>query len=216
MSEFLSRAVDATFRRRCAPQASVMMCVAHAGHAAAKFPCKAQRPSQVAPASAICTERRHPRRLCPSRGATNRSMLSVGRANGLDRYFVAAVADGPTGVFTTVMYGQPVSSLDPELAWCGRPWASTSSWRSPTNLEVASIRSPAPIANNPLSVRIRFDSVQGKDVCLVAVAPSAKPVFAKPAKGTGSEVSEFWVRIGNATKQLHGDDMVTYQAEHWG
>ena len=66
------------------------------------------------------------------------------------------------------------------------------------------------------TVRIRFDSVQGKDVLLVAVAPSAKPVFAKPVKGTGSEVSEFWVRIGNATKQLHGDDMVTYQAEHWG
>jgi predicted HTH transcriptional regulator len=66
------------------------------------------------------------------------------------------------------------------------------------------------------TVRIRFDSVQGKDVCLVAVAPSARPVFAKPAKGSGSEVSEFWVRIGNATKQLHGDDMVTYQTEHWG
>ena len=31
-----------------------------------------------------------------------------------------------------------------------------------------------------------------------------------------SDASEFWVRIGNPTKQLHGDDMVQYQDEHWG
>ena len=28
--------------------------------------------------------------------------------------------------------------------------------------------------------------------------------------------SEFWVRIGNATKQLHGEDMMDYQRQHWG
>jgi hypothetical protein len=66
------------------------------------------------------------------------------------------------------------------------------------------------------TVRIRFPSVSGTSICLVSVAASGKPVFAKPPKGGGAEGSEFWVRIGNATKQLHGDDMVDYQSDHWG
>jgi len=66
------------------------------------------------------------------------------------------------------------------------------------------------------TVRIRFENIESRQICLVAVAPSAKPVFAKPQKGSGSEVSEFWVRTGNATKQMHGDDMVAYQSDHWG
>lgn len=31
-----------------------------------------------------------------------------------------------------------------------------------------------------------------------------------------SSATEFWVRVGNATKQLHGDDMFEYRADHWG
>lgn len=65
------------------------------------------------------------------------------------------------------------------------------------------------------TVRIRFEMVRGADVCLVSVAASGKPVFARPLEG-GQDPSEFWVRIGNATRQLHGDDMVEYQTTHWG
>lgn len=64
-------------------------------------------------------------------------------------------------------------------------------------------------------VRIRFESFQDADVCAVAVAASGKPVFGKPHNG-GNAPTEFWVRIGNATKQLHGDDMIEYQSTHWG
>lgn len=64
-------------------------------------------------------------------------------------------------------------------------------------------------------VKVRFESVSGSDVCVVSVAASGKPSFAKPLEG-GQGASEFWVRIGNATKQLHGDDMVDYQSDHWG
>ena len=63
-------------------------------------------------------------------------------------------------------------------------------------------------------VRISFERVDEKDVCLVSVAASGRPAFAKPVEGNSS-ASEFWVRIGNATKQLHGDDMVQYQSDHW-
>ena len=64
-------------------------------------------------------------------------------------------------------------------------------------------------------VRIAFEAVDNADVCVVTVASSGKPVFARPHEG-GADAAEFWVRTGNATKQLHGDDMMGYQANHWG
>ena len=64
-------------------------------------------------------------------------------------------------------------------------------------------------------VRISFESVAGTDICVVSASSSRKPVFAKPHEG-GSGYSEFWVRTGNATKQLYGDDMLAYQSNHWG
>lgn len=68
------------------------------------------------------------------------------------------------------------------------------------------------------TVRVRFPEVDGSRICHVSVAASGKPVFAKPGRGSGfpSHAAEFWVRTGNQTKQLHGDDMLTYQDEHWG
>lgn len=67
------------------------------------------------------------------------------------------------------------------------------------------------------TVRIRFEPIGGQSVCLVRTSASGKPVFGKPVEGqVGGETSEFWVRIGNQTRQLHGDDMVQYQAEHCG
>ena len=64
-------------------------------------------------------------------------------------------------------------------------------------------------------VRIRFEQVGEADVCVVTAAASRRPVFAKAPEG-GSTPTEFWVRVGNATKQLHGDDMLRYRANRWG
>lgn len=64
-------------------------------------------------------------------------------------------------------------------------------------------------------VRIGFEQLGDAEVCIVSVAACGKPVFSKPRQG-GQGAAEFWVRIGNATKQLHGDDMVQYQSDHWG
>lgn len=63
-------------------------------------------------------------------------------------------------------------------------------------------------------VRIRFEQVAGADVCVVATGAAGKPVFSKAREGTAVP-NEFWVRVGNATKQLHGDDMIQYQLTHW-
>jgi hypothetical protein len=64
-------------------------------------------------------------------------------------------------------------------------------------------------------VKIRFDRAGVEDVCVVSVAASGKPVFAKPLEGSTGP-SEFWVRTGNATKQLHGDDLIEYKDLRWG
>lgn len=63
-------------------------------------------------------------------------------------------------------------------------------------------------------VKVRFESVDDSDVCVVSVAAASRPAFARPVDG-GQSPSEFWVRIGNASRQLHGDDMIQYQAQHW-
>ena len=65
-------------------------------------------------------------------------------------------------------------------------------------------------------VKIKFETVAtGEELCVVSVAASGKAVFARESEGH-EPPSEFWVRVGNATKQLHGDDMVDYQEGHWG
>ncbi|MDQ6783015.1 MAG: hypothetical protein M3063_06165 [Actinomycetota bacterium] len=85
-----------------------------------------------------------------------------------------------------------------------------------------SSRQCAPASDTNLStttaatVRIHFPLAAGTAVCSVTVAPSGKPIFAKPLKGAGGAGEEFWVRIGNATKQLYGDDLMQYRSEHWG
>lgn len=71
-------------------------------------------------------------------------------------------------------------------------------------------------ASTAATVRIRFPVASGTAICAVSVASSGKPIFANPPKGGGQAGAEFWVRIGNATKQLYGEDMVHYQDEHWG
>lgn len=62
-------------------------------------------------------------------------------------------------------------------------------------------------------VGITFDQIESHDVAIVTVSPGGRPVFCRPADG--KDATEFWVRIGNQTRQLHGDDMVDYQTEHW-
>lgn len=62
-------------------------------------------------------------------------------------------------------------------------------------------------------VQVTFEAIDGKDVCRIGVAASARAVFARPLDG--KEHSEFWARIGNSTRQLVGTDMVEYQQDHW-
>lgn len=63
-------------------------------------------------------------------------------------------------------------------------------------------------------IKIDFDNINGNDVCRLRIQPSGNPVYTKPLDG--SEHSEFWVRINNSTRQLHGPDTDDYKKERWG
>lgn len=64
-------------------------------------------------------------------------------------------------------------------------------------------------------VRTSFEIIDGQDVCRVDVSAAARPVFAKPHQG-GKQPSEFWLRIGNQTRQLVGAELMEYREAHWG
>ena len=63
-------------------------------------------------------------------------------------------------------------------------------------------------------VHIDFETIDGMDVCVVSASRYRKPVFAKPPSGHEGP-TEFFVRVGNSTKVLHGNDMLEYQTNHW-
>ena len=63
-------------------------------------------------------------------------------------------------------------------------------------------------------VTVRFSEYKGKAVCVLGVSGSNRPVFAQPLQGSKQEI-DFWVRNGNSTKRLVGDDMLTYQNQMW-
>ena len=63
-------------------------------------------------------------------------------------------------------------------------------------------------------VEIAFEETLTGTVCVVSVSSSGKPVFARAQDG-GTPASDFWVRVGNATKQLYGNDQYEYTRDHW-
>lgn len=55
------------------------------------------------------------------------------------------------------------------------------------------------------NVRLRFETVADRAVCVVDVERSAEPVFAKTEKGR-----EFYVRVGNTTRALDAEETLRY------
>jgi hypothetical protein len=60
-------------------------------------------------------------------------------------------------------------------------------------------------------VKTRFCSLQGKEVCVVTVAPSSDPVFLEE-EGTG----KLFVRVGNSTRPFGAKEALAYARDRWG
>jgi predicted HTH transcriptional regulator len=61
-----------------------------------------------------------------------------------------------------------------------------------------------------LKVRISFHEISGKEVCRVDVDASSEPLFFK-----AGNIEEFFVRSGNATIRMEGEQLVKYIRERF-
>jgi len=59
-------------------------------------------------------------------------------------------------------------------------------------------------------IKIRFESLDGEDICVVETKKAQEPVFLK-----GSYGSEFHVRVGNTTHMLDAEQTVRYIQMNW-
>lgn len=62
------------------------------------------------------------------------------------------------------------------------------------------------------SVRAEFPTVSGEEISVVRVPRSHRPVFLEPGKG---KPPQFWVRVGNTTRELPVDQMLVYASKHF-
>ena len=60
-------------------------------------------------------------------------------------------------------------------------------------------------------IKVRFCSVQGKDICKITVRPATEPIFVKE-KGTEDRI---YVRVGNTTRPLSAREAVAYAGDRW-
>jgi uncharacterized membrane protein YeaQ/YmgE (transglycosylase-associated protein family) len=58
-----------------------------------------------------------------------------------------------------------------------------------------------------------FVSVEDHDVCLVDVPPSPRPVFLDHPGG--QKEADFYLRVGNSTRQLLADEIISYHEQRW-
>jgi Putative DNA-binding domain len=61
------------------------------------------------------------------------------------------------------------------------------------------------------SVKARFCSSQGKELCIVTVAPSSEPVFLEDEAG-----GQLYVRVGNSTRPFGVQEALAYARDRWG
>lgn len=62
-------------------------------------------------------------------------------------------------------------------------------------------------------VHVSFERLSGGDICRVDVRPSSAPVFVHMPK---TETDEFYVRLGNSTRQLTMQEFDSYRSDRWG
>lgn len=62
-------------------------------------------------------------------------------------------------------------------------------------------------------VGIRFERLDGHDVCRIDVPPAEQPAYVNDGKG--ARTADFHLRIGNSTRKLLTDEVVEYASRRW-
>jgi predicted HTH transcriptional regulator len=61
-------------------------------------------------------------------------------------------------------------------------------------------------------VNVKFESIEGKDICLVTVREANKPAYLT----NGDKKEDFYVRVGNSTQPYSMSETSEYIKTHWG
>lgn len=67
-------------------------------------------------------------------------------------------------------------------------------------------------ASSAALLSVSFPDVAGRQICLIRVAASPRPVFLRPVK---SDQVFFYARLGNSTRDLPVDEAISYAADHF-
>ncbi|HKN00574.1 MAG TPA: ATP-binding protein [Candidatus Binataceae bacterium] len=59
-------------------------------------------------------------------------------------------------------------------------------------------------------IKLRFCSLQGKDICIVTVAPASEPVFLTEEGG-----GKLYIRVGNSTRPFGVQEALAYAGDRW-
>ena len=59
-------------------------------------------------------------------------------------------------------------------------------------------------------IHLRFEPLNGQEICVVATAPSPRPVYLKQ-----DDSEHFYVRTGNGTTSLKLSEVEAYAAARW-
>ena len=68
-------------------------------------------------------------------------------------------------------------------------------------------------ASAAATVRVGFDTVDGRDICLIRIPAAPRPVFLQVPKQRGTE---FVVRVGNSSRRLDARELLDYAVTRWG
>ncbi|MFN8132084.1 MAG: DUF262 domain-containing protein [Solirubrobacteraceae bacterium] len=116
-----------------------------------------------------------------------------------------ANAKGGTLLIGVTDEGEPIG-LDDDLALMKKPDTDRYQlWL--TDLLETAIGKPAASA-----VDVSFPPLDGQRVCCVRVSPAVSPVFVNPPGGHGAD---FYVRVGNSTRQFTSKELLDYQKDRW-
>jgi hypothetical protein len=64
-------------------------------------------------------------------------------------------------------------------------------------------------------VRVGFCNMDGKEICVVSVGRSQRPIIIEESTPSGTQPT-LYVRVGNATKPLNLKEALDYSKERWG
>jgi hypothetical protein len=139
------------------------------------------------------------------------------RANRPDREMEKAVVKTVTGFFNSYQGGNLIIGIDDQGQVLGlEPDYSTLTSRPNRDGFEQALRNVLVNAfgERPCAawMKVRFCSLQDKEICLVKVTSAADPIYPRER---GVEDATLYVRLGNTTTPLNAREAVAYSRERW-